>query len=237
MTERETSGAELRRRASAHVLVESDHLTDRRPISLTDEVEHHLRRVVRLADGAEVTVTDGEGRWVPARVRHDRNGLLLDPSSELRGEPRPAAIRIATAIPKGDRVDWLVQKATELGVAQVVLLHSQRSVVRWDERRAEKQIGRLRRIADEALRQSRRVWRMKVSGPVDAGTVLGHAALAEPGGRPIVPTDEMIAVGPEGGWTDEELALSAERVDLGDAVLRTETAVVAAATLAAAARR
>ena len=237
MSDAPANGVQARRRAAAHVLVEPDHLTDSEPIGLTDEVEHHLRRVVRLPDGAEVSITDGAGNWVLATVQHDRNGLLLTPSAPVDHEPRPDAVRLATAIPKGDRVDWLVQKATELGASEVVLLHSQRSVVRWNEQRAVNQLTRLRRIADEALRQSRRVWKMAVTGPVDATSVLPNAVVGEPGGRALAATDSFVAIGPEGGWTDEELALAGARVDLGKNVLRTETAVVAAAVLAAAARR
>ena len=231
------AGVEARRRAAAHVLVEPDQLTDSGPIGLTDEVEHHLRRVVRLPDGAEVSITDGAGNWLLARVQHHRNGLLLTPSTQVDHEPRPDAVRLATAIPKGDRVDWLVQKATELGAGEVMLLHAQHSVVRWNEQRADKQLTRLRRIADEALRQSRRVWRMEVSGPLDATGILSDAVVAEPGGRSLAATDSFVAIGPEGGWTDDELALAPEHVDLGENVLRTETAVVVAAVLAAAARR
>ncbi len=71
-------------------------------------------------------------------------------------------------MPKGDRLDWLVQKVTELGVDRIVLLHAERSVVRWKPERAAAQLDRLQRIADEACRQSRRVWRVAIDEPVDA---------------------------------------------------------------------
>lgn len=235
MTDSSARGAELRRRAAAHVLV--DALSDHGVISLTDEVEHHLRRVIRLADGASVSVTDGAGRWLIAGVRHQRRGLQLEPSTDVAREARAPAIGLATAIPKGDRIDWLVQKATELGVEQVTLLHAQHSVVRWNGDRVDKQLARLRRISDEALRQSRRLWRMEISGPVDSMELLTSSVIAEPGGRPLRTGDELVAVGPEGGWTDDELAAGSETVDLGDAVLRTETAAITAAVLGASLRR
>lgn len=235
MTDRWAPGAELRRSAAAHVLVET--LSNGDPIPLTDEVEHHLRRVVRLSDGVAVSVTDGAGRWLITRVRHDRRGLQLEPSTDVALEARAPAIRLATAIPKGDRIDFLVQKATELGVEQLTLLHAQRSVVRWSSDRVQRQLARLRRISDEALRQSRRVWRMGIEGPVDSLQLLASAVIAEPGGRPLRAADGLVAVGPEGGWSDDELAIGSEMVDLGEAILRTETAAITAAVLGASQRR
>ena len=220
-----------------HVLVDTRQLVGVAAIPIADEVEHHLRRVVRLADGALVSVSDGEGRWLMCMVRHQSGGLLLEPTGAPAADVAARGVRLATAIPKGDRIDWLIQKATELGVAEVTLLHTERSVVRWTPDRAEKQVARLRRISDEALRQSRRVWRMTIIGPFDAAAVLPAAVLAEPGGRGLSAADELVAIGPEGGWTDTELSLASARVDLGEAILRTETAAIAGAVLAAAARR
>jgi 16S rRNA (uracil1498-N3)-methyltransferase len=137
-------------------------------------------------------------------------------------------VTIATAIPKGDRFDWLVQKVTELGVDRLVLLHAERSVVRWKPDRVARHLERARRVADEALRQSRRVWRLQIDGPFGAGEVLGEYAVAEPGGRPIGVGDVSVAIGPEGGWSAAELAVAGDRVGLGPTILRTETAVIAA---------
>jgi 16S rRNA (uracil1498-N3)-methyltransferase len=134
-------------------------------------------------------------------------------------------------MPKGDRLDWLVQKVTELGVDRLVLLHCDRSVVRWKDDRRDGQLARLQRIADEACRQSRRVWRLRLDGPVDAAAVLAEYVVAEPGGRPLTASDRVVAVGPEGGWSDRELLLARDRASLGDTILRTETAAISAATL------
>jgi len=146
-------------------------------------------------------------------------------------EERPEPFTLATAMPKGDRLDWLVQKAAELGVDRIVLLHAERSTVRWKADRAAKQLVRLRRIADESTRQSRRVWRTEIDGPVVAHEMLPLAAVAEPGSVGAVGVESMIAIGPEGGWTDDELARSPRRIGLGDSVLRVETAAIAATTL------
>jgi 16S rRNA (uracil1498-N3)-methyltransferase len=75
------------------------------------------------------------------------------------------------------------------------------------------------------------VWRVAIDEPVDATTVLGSFVAAEPGGRDLAPGDRRVAIGPEGGWSADELDQAAELVTLGGNILRTETAAVAASTL------
>lgn len=220
------------------MLVDADVLDGGDRIALPDAVEHHLRSVLRLRDGDTVGVTDGAGRWRLA-VAVRRGGVVeLEASSELVVDPgRSHPITIASAIPKGDRLDWMVQKVTELGVDRLVLLETERSVVRWKPDRVERQLDRLQRIADEALRQSRRVVRLQIEPPVPAVDVLGAYAVAEPGGRPLARTDTRVAIGPEGGWSDAELSVAAGRIDLGATILRTETAAVAVSALCVAFER
>jgi 16S rRNA (uracil1498-N3)-methyltransferase len=220
------------RTTRAHVLVDADLLADSGTISLDDDTHHHLRSVLRLRDGEPVGVTDGQGRWCVAVAVLDGNTLTLEATSRVVAEPaRARPITIAAAIPKGDRLDWMVQKITELGVDRLVLLHADRSVVRWKPDRVRHQVARLQRIADEALRQSRRVFRLSIVPPTPAVDVLGGYLLAEPGGRAVTVGDTAVAVGPEGGWSEAELAAGGVWVDLGDTILRTETAAVAASTL------
>lgn len=196
-----------------------------------DEVEHHLRRVLRVRDGESIVVTDGAGRWKLSVARVSGSSLTLEAAGPVVVEDRNDAFTLATAMPKGDRLDWLVRKTVELGVDRIVLLHTERSTVRWKAERAEKQLVRLRRIADESTRQSRRVWRTRIDGPVDAAEILPLAAVAEPGATEVIDGESMIAIGPEGGWTDDELARSPRRIGLGTSVLRVETAAIAATTL------
>jgi 16S rRNA (uracil1498-N3)-methyltransferase len=225
------------RSTSSHVLVDG-RLVDGAAIALDSDVEHHLRKVLRLRDGASVSVTDGEGGWCLATVAIDGSHLRLDASSEVQlASPSVRPVTVAAAMPKGDRLDWMVQKVTELGVDRLVLLHSDRGVVRWKPDRVEHQLVRLQRIADEALRQSRRVFRLAISAPVAAVDVLGEYVVAEPGGRRLGQGDTQVAIGPEGGWSDAELAAAADRVDLGPTILRTETAAVAASALCVAFER
>lgn len=223
-----------RRDAAAHVFV--DDLGTDAEIGLPADVEHHLARVLRLRDGEAVSVGDGRGSWRPATVVGGAV-MRLEPIGDIEFEPRRhEPLTLATAMPKGDRLDWLVQKATEIGVDRIALLHAERSVVRWKPDRVDRQLDRLRRIADEAARQSRRVWRVEIAPPVPSVDVLAGAAVAEPGGRALAPTDSLVAVGPEGGWSDHELRLAHHCIDIGPNVLRTETAACVVITLCVAIR-
>lgn len=215
------AGAVLRR-AAAHVLVD-----DVDQPALTDAAAHHVFRVLRVGDGELVTVTDGAGRWRACRAAG--GGVEADGDVQVTARPSPA-LTIAVAIPKQDRPEWIVQKLTELGVDAIVFCHAERSVARWDRERAPKHLAKLRSTAVAALEQSRSVWLPEVSGPRSVGELLPGAAAAEPGGRPLGVTDHVVAIGPEGGWSPDELRRAGSTVSLGDTVLRVETACLAAAS-------
>ncbi len=210
------------RSSAAHVFVASVEVPEPSPDDL-----HHLVRVLRLRDGEVVTVSDGVGAW---RVTELAGGALV-PCGEVQGVEAPQRCTIASAIPKGDRLEWMVQKLTEVGVTEIVLVHCARSVVRWDGDRAAKQLARLQRVAREAAVQSRRVWLPTLRGPVpfaEAAAIPG-AVLAEPDGQPGIAASAVI-IGPEGGFSAEELSLPLARLRLVDTVLRVETAAVVAAS-------
>lgn len=212
--------SDVLRRAAAHVLVD-----DVVAPVLDDDAHHHLFRVLRLRDGEVVTVTDGAGSWRACRVR----GGALAPDADVVFVPRRRRpVTIAFAVPKHDRPEWIVQKLTELGVDRIVLLEADRSVVRWAGDRADKHVARCRRVALEALHQCRAVWLPSIEGPVGADALLPDAVVAEPGGRALTADDRVIAIGPEGGWSDREVALARDRVTLGGTVLRVETAAITA---------
>lgn len=205
---------------------------------------HHLQQVLRLHRGEPVVAADGRGSWrlcsfVPGPVP------VLEPAGDVVWCPAPSpALTVAFVPVKGERPEWVVQKLTELGVDRIVVLRSARSVVRWD-RRPEQRDGaleRLRRVVESAAAQSRRAWLPAVDGIVEL-TGLAELvapvpfALAERGGRRLGLDQPVVAVGPEGGWTDEERSLGAGHlVTLGDTVLRAETAAVAAGTILCALR-
>jgi 16S rRNA (uracil1498-N3)-methyltransferase len=216
---------EALRRSAAHVLVD-----DIAAPQLDAESLHHLSRVLRLRPGEIVTVTDGAGGWRCCVF----TGEGVDASSEAFIERRPEPLlTIAVTPPKGERLEWLVGKCTEVGIDRFVLIEAEHSVVRWTGERAERQLARLRRIAVEASMQSRRVWLPVISGPTRAVEVLPGVAVAEPGERSVTVDDVAIAIGPEGGWSAKELEVAASSVTLGPNILRVETAAVAAAVLMA----
>ncbi|MEY2974279.1 MAG: putative ribosomal small subunit methyltransferase [Actinomycetota bacterium] len=216
------------RRSAAHLLVD-DVIA---PV-VDDTAEHHLRRVLRVRHGEEVSVTDGRGGWRICAW----SAAGLEPLTEVVTEPSPDPVTVVVAVPKQDRPEWIVAKLAEIGVDEVRFVLAERSVVRWDGGRAERNVERFAAVARSALEQSRRVWACRVSAPVPAWQVLGGLPMAEPGGRAISASDRSIAIGPEGGWTPEELGLGSERVDLGPNVLRVETAALLAGVVMTGHRR
>ncbi len=216
-------------RSGPHVFVDDLDL-----LELSDADRRHLG-VLRLRPGDAITVSDGRGRWRAARF-----GPTLEPTTETafvaRAEP---AITIVFAPVKGDRPEWVVQKLTEIGVDVIVPLVAERSVVVWPPNRLAQQLDRLRRISREAAMQSRQCYLPEVAAPVSFSEVaaLGRACLAhrEGGAGPAL-SRPTVLVGPEGGWTERELAADLPRLDLGPTVLRAETAAVVAGVLLAALR-
>jgi 16S rRNA (uracil1498-N3)-methyltransferase len=195
---------------------------------------HHLVDVLRVAAGAVITVADGEGSWRPAVLGDD-----VVPDGPIVQAPAPQPqLTVAFTPVKGDRPEWVVQKLTELGVDRIVVLHTQRSVVRWAGDRAPRQLERLARVAREAAMQCRRPRLPVVDGLFSVAEVAAWpgAAAAERGGHPPSLDHPLVLVGPEGGWSPQESALLPHRVGLGPHTLRAETAAVAVGSLLAALR-
>ncbi len=212
------------RGSAAHVFVDS--LAS--PV-LSDEDEHHLRRVLRVRDSDVITVSDGAGRWVTARLT--AGGVTVD--SEPTTVDAPRAASIISAIPKGDRPEWIVQKLTEVGATSIGFMDCARSVVRWDAARAARQRERLRKVAREAAMQSRRVWLPQLVDVVSFHEVIKpiSCAIADPDGEDLAADVDTVLVGPEGGFTEGELDSVDRRVSLSANVLRVETAALTAAIL------
>ena len=208
---------------------------------------HHARRVLRLPVGARVVCFDGRGAaWDCEITAYERDQARAAPLVRLPDEPeRPPRVTLAQGIVKGERMDWIVQKATELGVVRIVPLLADRSVVRAEaDRRAE----RWQRIALEAAKQCERNRLPDIDAPTSLADVLAAldgAALAfvERDGAPARvgiealgrPERVTLFVGPEGGWSPEErLAFEragVARASLGPDVLRSETAAISAVSV------
>lgn len=194
---------------------------------------HHLERALRLRHGDRLTLSDGVGRWRAARFGPE---LALEGPVEVVPSPTPEVVVALTPV-KGHRPEWAVQKLTEMGVDAIWLLIADRSVVRWEGERAAHHCDRLRRVAREAAMQSLRCTLPTVRvGVAVAEALAADGVLAHPGGGPPRSGRPLI-VGPEGGWSDAELAAAAGgTVGLGPTVLRAETAAVVAGSLLTALR-
>jgi len=216
----------------------------KRTVTLTADEARHLREVLRLKPGDEVSVFDGEGReFRGAVVQARRESAEL----ELRDEVAPARsesplqITLAVALLKGEKFDLVVQKATELGVSKIIPLITRFADIRLrDESDAEKRVTRWQRIALEAAKQSGRAVVPEVSLPVPLQSAFQSPCLlfSERGGHGLgqMDTDAVTAIiGSEGGWSDEELdqarAAGVQIVTLGGRILRAETAAITAAAL------
>ena len=212
------------RNSTAHVFV------DAIDAPVLDEVDaHHLLRVLRVKPSDAVTVSDGKGKWCSAVLNADAS---INATSEVFTTVAPSwHLTVAFSLVKGDRPEWTVQKLTEIGIDEIVVLApTVRSVVRWDHDRSNKNIERLRRVAREAAMQSRRTWLPNVHGVTEMSTI-ANLFIADPSGVCLDASHRAIAVGPEGGFAPQETEDCDGLVSLGDTVLRAETAAVSAAVL------
>jgi len=206
----------------------------------------HLAVVLRGSPGDRVTLFNGRGLQAEGTVRRvDAQGVLIEITAHLPAvEPHRRQVTLATAVPKGDRFDWLVEKATELGVARLVPLVTARSVVEPRDTRLEK----LRRVIVEASKQCGRADLLELAPLTPLSAFLmqpfpeGSLWVAHPGGEamhdlaPAWPGAVTFLIGPEGGWTDQEVAAATARgaglLSLGANLLRIETAGLALAAIA-----
>jgi 16S rRNA (uracil1498-N3)-methyltransferase len=207
------------------------------PVELTGAEAHHLATVRRFRAGDAVCLFNGDGREYAARVVHvERRRIALEVTGVAAPERElPFTLEVATPLPKGDRGQFLVEKLTELGVTRFVPLTTERSVVHPREGKIEK----LQRYVIEASKQCGRNVLMQI-GPVEAWASYCRRAdsralriLAHPGEPEMarVPqTSVCLAVGPEGGFTDEEVeparAAVWRMIGLGPRTLRIETAAL-----------
>jgi 16S rRNA (uracil1498-N3)-methyltransferase len=229
--DRRPTGPLTPRRARAHVFVAD--LDD--PV-LADGDRHHLARVLRLPPGAAVTVGDGDGRW---RAGVLTDGSRVEVAGDIAAEPPPEPpVTVAFALIKGGRPELTVQKLTEVGVDRIVPFVADRGVVRWDAAKAERHTERLAAIARGAAMQCRRTRLPRIEGLGTFPEVarLPGATLADLDGDPPVLTRPTILVGPEGGWSEAELATDLPTTRLGIHVFRAETAAITAGALMVALR-
>lgn len=215
-----------------------------RIFELPEGEAHHIRNVLRGRPGDTFEAVDSAQRLFTVQLDEGSEALVL--GEDLAREDA-VDVRLYQAVPKGKHMDLVVEKATELGVRAVVPLMTERGIVKLENER--KKVGRWRRVAEAAARQSLQLRVPEVREPVSfaeaareeggRGVMLhneeGLHDLEEFAGRPVV----GLFVGPEGGWSEEELVLAAEyglsRAQLGPYRLRSETAGIVAVARARAA--
>jgi 16S rRNA (uracil1498-N3)-methyltransferase len=212
---------------------------------ITGPDAHHLTRVLRVEAGQQFEISDNHTVYL-AEVENARKDLVSFSVREKVAPAEPVVLTtVLASLIRFERFEWMLEKATELGVARVVPVQAERSE-RGLEQAAGKRISRWNRIAREASEQSRRDRLPEICAPVDlAGALDIDAAyryvLEEAEAPPILPglpahrepgDSIAVLVGPEGGWTDrerEQIAYSPWRpVSLGPLILRAETAAIAA---------
>ncbi|GAB4174657.1 MAG: 16S rRNA (uracil(1498)-N(3))-methyltransferase [Rhodocyclaceae bacterium] len=214
---------------------------------LPEAAAHHAGRVLRLAPGDAVCVFDGRGGEYAGRIdgggRELRCRILAHDPIEREA---PVAITLVQALPSGERMDWLVQKAVELGVAAIVPVLAERCVVRLSGERAARRRAHWRQIAVSACEQCGRNRIPEVAPVVALGDFLAESGkpgdlrlLLDPqAGRSLrtlpatAPMGVVLLAGPEGGFVEAERRAAAEcgfrALTLGPRVLRAETAGLAA---------
>lgn len=194
---------------------------------LSKDDEHHLRTVLRAKSGEEIVVTNGRGDWTLCSVTSEGLNVV----TPLHHDPEVPETTLYMAPLKGDRSEWAVAKATELGVSKIVPLLSERMVVKFKGEAKEKILRRWQRIADESCGQSRRTYDVSVAEPVFVRDVPSHVAICDFDGSPQWQGITDVAIGPEGGWGPDEWGSDRKKLTLGRTVLRGETAAVSAVSL------
>ena len=201
----------------------------------------HVFKVLRARAGDVVEVADATGRLVLAELTGPGGATVID---ELEAPGEEVGVMLYQAVPKGGRMDLVVEKATEVGATGIVPLLTKRGVVNPRDGK----VGRWRRVAEAAARQSLGLRVPWVSEPVrfeDAVQEAAGAGVVLHNGPGLQPVEDAVApgaclfIGPEGGWSEGELALGGDQglsfAQLGSRRLRSETAGIVAVARARAA--
>lgn len=218
---------------------------------LPEPEARHASQVLRLVPGERVTVFDGAGRAAEAEIGDSgKRRVVVTKLREWTEQRVRPGIHLIVALIKNERFDWLVQKATEIGVASIVPVAAQRSVVKVAAADLEKRRAKWVQVSVEAAKQCGHLVLPEIK-PVTSADRAFAAARAGLKGIPCVtgerktlgefftgePEAVTVAIGPEGDWSPEEMELAIgagfEALDLGRHVLRSETAAMHVASVAA----
>jgi 16S rRNA (uracil1498-N3)-methyltransferase len=216
-------------------------------VSLDENASHYLSKVLRMQEGRELIVFNGKGGEFSAQIKEISKKCVIIEIGKLTEENRqsPLQLELAIGISRGERMDWVLQKATELGVSRIIPLITERTEVKVKGEKQDKKMQHWRQIIISACEQCHRnllpalcepqsidEWLAGVS--TDCRFVLHHRndqSLA----KSVSPNSVSLLIGPEGGLSEDEIVLAEnyqfQSLRLGPRVLRTETAPVAAISL------
>ncbi len=189
-------------------------------LEVAEEQRRHLEQVLRVGDGETVSYTNGNGAL--GSGRYQRGGVVRGDETRI---PAPSDLIVVAAPPDNrDRARFLVEKLAEMGVAELVFLETRHGQGRLPN------AGKVLAWSVSGLEQSRGAWLMKTSDRLASLAELDQPfVVCDQGGSRERPLARTVVIGPEGGWAPEEIPEDAIRWDLGDTVLRVETAVLVAA--------
>ena len=225
--------------------IDGTQIMEKRALLSKEEAAHALR-VLRLKDGSQIEALDGHDAW-KAVLRVTDGGAYAELLEKMTSTEAPVDVALFMGIPKGEKLELIAQKLTELGATRVVPVRMERCVAKIETKDAEKKLARLRKIASEAMKQCGRTEEMAIDEPVSVAEAakrisdyeLGLMLWEEARGYRLTdahaetPDARSIAyiVGPEGGISAREAEVftgaGAKSVTLGPRILRTETAAVA----------
>ena len=217
---------------------------------IVEEDRHHIVKVMRMQIGDQIICVDPEGKQAVCRLAEITDESVVADVVQWKDEVTelPISITIASGLPKGDKLEWIIQKGTELGAHQFLPFAAKRSVVKWDEKKAAKKIERWQKIAKEAAEQSHRAFMPEIVSPMSFKELLtkskdfnyklaafedesrnGETSVFSSTLKKINKGESLLLVfGPEGGLANEEVQLLKEHgfglCGLGPRILRTETA-------------
>lgn len=214
-------------------------------VLLPKELAHYVQQVLRLKEGASVVVFNGLGGEYRGVLRQNKKKVLVDVQEFFdRSLESVLKIHLGQGISRGEKMDFVVQKAVELGVSEITPLLTERCRIKLQEERATKRVDHWQKIIHSACEQSGRNAVPRINAPMELALwlkqrdeqcrLICHPGLPIQTDEDLSPTHAALLIGPEGGLSAEEVeaAIKAQFVSLslGPRILRTETAAIAALT-------
>jgi|TARA_B110000259_G_scaffold113746_1_gene129682 16S rRNA (uracil1498-N3)-methyltransferase len=219
-------------------------------LALTGSAARHLSSALRLSVGQEITLFNGQGGEFAATLTTTAKSQVDVSIGDCREIDResPLRLHLAIAVSRGERMDWIVQKATELGVTEITPLFSERTEVKLNGERLEKKLRHWQQVSISACEQCQRnivptindaltldKWLSQSDGDSDQLKLVLHHRSDKTLAQHQTPTSVCLLVGPEGGLSDNEISRALDRgfaaLTLGPRVMRTETAPLAAISI------